>query len=261
MQGIVTATGVPGNTNACVFGENPRMAELPPPSEIGTADGIAWHLWTPDPAQFTGPRPGVVVCHGAGSCKENHSDFAVMAASKGWVALAFDARGHGETEPGLDDRAVADVIAMVDLLRARADVDSARVIVRGSSMGGALALYAACSSMEVAGAIAVCPAPEQGLLMGLKAGAFEIRVADLPAIERWIAQHALIEEIPDLTGRPLLLIHAEGDEQVPIDHSRALYAAAGEPKRLIEVPGGDHRSTQHDPALQAEGLDWVEERI
>lgn len=237
------------------------MPETPPPSEIGSADGIAWHLWTPDPAQFTGARPGVVVCHGAGSCKENHSDFAVLAASKGWVALAFDARGHGETEPGLDDHAVADVVAMVELLRARADVDPARVIVRGSSMGGALALYAACSSMEVAGAIAVCPAPEQGLLMGLKAGAFEIRVADLPAIERWIEQHALIEEISDLAGRPLLLLHAEGDEQVPIAHSRALYEAAGEPKRLIEVPGGDHRSLQHDPDLQAESLEWVGERI
>jgi hypothetical protein len=237
------------------------MPETPPPSEIGSADGIAWHLWTPDPAQFTGARPGVVVCHGAGSCKENHSDFAVLAASMGWVALAFDARGHGETEPGLDDHAVADVVAMVELLRARADVDPARVIVRGSSMGGALALYAACSSMEVAGAIAVCPAPEQGLLMGLKAGAFEIRVADLPAIERWIEQHALIEEISDLAGRPLLLLHAEGDEQVPIAHSRALYEAAGEPKRLIEVPGGDHRSLQHDPDLQAESLEWVGERI
>jgi len=237
------------------------MPETPPPSEIGSADGIAWHLWTPDPTQFTGARPGVVVCHGAGSCKENHSDFAVLAASMGWVALAFDARGHGDTQPGLDDQAVADVVAMVELLRARADVDPARVIVRGSSMGGALALYASCSSLEVAGAIAVCPAPEQGLLMGLKAGAFEIRVADLPAIERWIEQHTLIEEIPDLTGRPLLLIHAEGDEQVPIDHSRALYAAADEPKRLIEVPGGDHRSTQHDPDLQAESLEWVGERI
>ena len=237
------------------------MPETPPPSEIGSADGIAWHLWTPDPAQFTGARPGVVVCHGAGSCKENHSDFAVLAASMGWVALAFDARGHGETEPGLDDQAVADVVAMVELLRAQANVDPARVIVRGSSMGGALALYAACSSMEVAGAIAVCPAPEQGLLMGLKAGAFEIRVADLPAIERWIEQHALIEEISDLAGRPLLLLHAEGDEQVPIAHSRALYEAAGEPKRLIEVPGGDHRSTQHDPDLQAESLEWVGERI
>ncbi|MFM9043930.1 MAG: alpha/beta hydrolase [bacterium] len=237
------------------------MSEPSPPNEVGTTDGIAWHLWTPDPAQFTGARPGVVVCHGAGSCKENHADFAVMAASKGWVALAFDARGHGQTEPGLDDKAVPDVVRMVELLRGRPDVDPARVIVRGSSMGGALALYGACSSMEVAGAIAVCPAPEQGLLMGLKAGAFEIRVADLPSIERWIERHALIEEISDLAGRPLLLLHAEGDEQVPIAHSRALYEAAEEPKRLIEVPGGDHRSIQHDPALQAESLDWVARQL
>ena len=45
-------------------------------------------------------------------------------------------------------------------------------------------------------------------------------------------------------------MHAEGDEQVPISVSRELHAAAPG-SRLIAVPGGHHRSIQHDPELTA----------
>jgi fermentation-respiration switch protein FrsA (DUF1100 family) len=51
-------------------------------------------------------------------------------------------------------------------------------------------------------------------------------------------------------GERLLLMHAEGDEQVPISVSRELHAAAPG-SRLIAVPGGHHRSIQHDAELTA----------
>jgi uncharacterized protein len=44
-------------------------------------------------------------------------------------------------------------------------------------------------------------------------------------------------------------MHAEGDEAVPVEHSRALHAAAPA-SRLEVVPGGHHRSVQHDAELQ-----------
>jgi pimeloyl-ACP methyl ester carboxylesterase len=47
-----------------------------------------------------------------------------------------------------------------------------------------------------------------------------------------------------------MLQHAEGDEVVPVILSRALHDAA-RGSRFIEVPGGHHRSVQHDPELQA----------
>ena len=65
--------------------------------------------------------------------------------------------------------------------------------------------------------------------------------------------------VADLTTPPprcrprtaLLLLHAQGDEQVPYTISEELHAAAGEPKRLLVIPGGHHRSIQHDLELQA----------
>ncbi len=56
----------------------------------------------------------------------------------------------------------------------------------------------------------------------------------------------------------LLLLHAEGDEQVPYTISQELFEAAAEPKRLLVMPGGHHRSIQHDLELQTEALRFVE---
>ncbi len=53
-------------------------------------------------------------------------------------------------------------------------------------------------------------------------------------------------------------MHARGDEQVPYTVSEELYAAAAEPKRLLMVPGGHHRSLQHDVEMQNESLRFLE---
>ena len=58
---------------------------------------------------------------------------------------------------------------------------------------------------------------------------------------------------------PMLLMHAEGDEQVPVEHSVALHRAARMArKRLIALPGGHHRSIQHDAELQGEALRFID---
>jgi pimeloyl-ACP methyl ester carboxylesterase len=55
---------------------------------------------------------------------------------------------------------------------------------------------------------------------------------------------------------PLLLLHAEGDEVVPVELSRALHEAAPASK-LVVVPGGHHRSIQHDAELQGESVRFL----
>jgi pimeloyl-ACP methyl ester carboxylesterase len=57
---------------------------------------------------------------------------------------------------------------------------------------------------------------------------------------------------------PLLLLHAEGDERVPAAHSRELArrSPAGQTE-LVIVPGGHHRSVQHDAELQGHALRWL----
>jgi len=223
----------------------------------GREQGLAYEVWLPagDP-----PWPGVVILHGAGSRKENHGDFARLAANSGWAALVYDQRGHGESEGEMTPAAFGDAGRMARLLAAENGVDSNRIVARGSSMGGCVAIHAAATSGAVAGAIAICPAPERVLLQGLRKGDFDMR-ADASALEPWLEEHDLRDAVELIGAKPLVLLHAQGDEQIPADHSQELYHRAAEPKKLVLAPGGHHRSIQHDAELQSVALRWIERAL
>jgi len=83
--------------------------------------------------------------------------------------------------------------------------------------------------------------------------------ADREALLGWLPTVDLTAAAASLGPRTaLLLLHAQGDEQVPYTVSEELYAAAGQPKRVLILPGGHHRSLQHDRELQAESLKFIE---
>jgi uncharacterized protein len=237
---------------------------LQPPSETGTLAGIAWCLWTPP---GDGPFPAVMVMHGAGSRKENHADYARAAVASGFVALTFDNRGHGATEGDLDPSVVDDLRLLAEWLAARPQVDRERVAARGSSMGGLMAIHAAAASDRVAAVVAICPAAEWMLAEDVRAIAdgkpprpdsalSEMRI-DAPALAGWLESSDVGEAVQRMGAKPLLLIHARGDEVVPYTHSQKLYDLAEEPKKLLLLEGGDHRSAQHDAELQGESLRWL----
>jgi uncharacterized protein len=216
----------------------------PAPPQLGTHDGLSYALFLPErPAQV-----GVVILHGAGSAKESHFDFARGCRDEGMAALAYDARGHGRSDGAFGPGAIDDVLAMAALLRQHAP----RLALRGSSMGGFQAIHAAASADPALSAVvAVCPAPEEILLRGLRSGEIRRFECDLPATELWLESIDIYDAVARLGPQTaLLLLHARGDEQIPYTVSEDLHARAREPKRLLVLPGGHHRSLQHDLELQ-----------
>src|SRR5439155_13286790 len=127
---------------------------LPARPSLGEHDGLAYALFLPAEEP---PRAGIVICHGAGSAKESHFDFARTARDRGLAALAYDARGHGRSEGALGPGMAGDALAMCDLLR---DRGVPGIALRGSSLGGFTAIMAAAASHGTVGAVAaLCPAP------------------------------------------------------------------------------------------------------
>jgi pimeloyl-ACP methyl ester carboxylesterase len=234
----------------------PRPVTVDLPSEIGVHDGLAYSLWLPNARSGNDKPCGVVVLHGAGSCKENHHDFARAALCAGLGAIAFDQRGHGASPGPMDARALDDVARMADFLRERLGDPTAPIALRGSSMGGYLSLVSAADA-NASAVVAICPAGADGLRRGLAEGRFSFE-ADTAALGAFLAAHDEREAIASLKV-PVLLLHAEGDEQVPVEHSRELAALTRSPRsRLIAVPGGHHRSVQHDPDLRAVSIRFIE---
>ena len=96
-------------------------------------------------------------------------------------------------------------------------VDASRVCARGSSLGGFVAIHAAATSDAIAGAIAICPAAEEPAARGdPRAGGWRWRL-DETALVPWLEEHDLRDAVGLMGGKPLILLHAAGD-----DRSRAL---------------------------------------
>jgi uncharacterized protein len=228
------------------------MKHAPPaPPEIGVHDGLSYALFLPEEQ----PTAGVVILHGAGSAKESHFDFARMCRESGLAALAYDARGHGRSEGEWGPAAIDDALAMCGLLRQHAP----EVALRGSSLGGFCAIHTAARDDRICAVVAICPAPEDLLLRGLRSGELRDFRVDVPATKQWLESVDLYRAVAELgedTG--LLLLHARGDEQVPYTISEELHEAAHEPKRLLILPGGHHRSLQHDGEIQAVSRKFIE---
>jgi pimeloyl-ACP methyl ester carboxylesterase len=213
-----------------------RTAHPQPPGASGVRDGLAYDLFLPDRE----PLAGLVIVHGADSSRLSHLDFARRCAAHGIAAVAFDLRGHGESAGALDGRVVDDVATIAALL------PPAPLAVRGSSMGGYLALVAG-AALGAAAVVAICPATGAGLERGLRERRFGF-AADPPSLRALLGANDAAAAATAL-GERLLLMHAEGDEVVPVTVSRELHAGAPG-SRLVAVPGGHHRSVQHDPELQ-----------
>jgi uncharacterized protein len=237
-----------------------RTVNPPRPAHTGRHDGLAYSVWLPSEP----PRGGVVVLHGAGSCKESHHDYARVLIAAGLAAVTFDQRGHGESDGPMDGRVIEDVVSMAGVLRdacaaAMPDGGAVPLALRGSSMGGHLAILAA-PAVGARAVVAICPASGEGLRRGLGAGTLNFD-ADAPAVDSLLASHDLNAEVEALEI-PVLLLHAAGDEQVPVEHSRELAKGLRSPaSRLIVLPGGHHRSIQHDSEMQAVTVKFLERAL
>ena len=233
------------------------------------SDGLtlAGHLYLPGGQP---PYPAVVVCHGLISRKDNHAEFARFLQERGLAALAFDFRGHGESQGCLDAEALHDISAAIAYLRGRPEVDADRLAIRGSSMGGHYAIHAGAAYPALKAVVAICPSSEADLERGIFNVEFWHSISDvegaklclvLPDYLSYLRQHDIFAAVSKISPRALFLIHCQDDEIIPHQNSQRLYELAGQPKKLLLLEGGDHRTAQHDPAVHTVIVDWLREQL
>ena len=240
-------TGVP----ICLF--SAREKGLPPDLRLNALLYVP-----PETACHPGPAPGLVVGHGAGSRAANHADFCLEACRRGFVVLAPDLRGHGDSEGCGDGPLENDVLAAVELLRHHPAVDPAVICYRGSSMGGFYGLKASPRA-GFAAMVLVCPAGEDVLLAALQDDAGAVA-----GPTRWDSSkmQAYFERqdsraLAALVDCPVLLVHARPDTQVPLSHSLLLAGHLRTTTTLLALESGHHSSAQHDPAVHEYALAWL----
>jgi len=213
----------------------------PAPSAVGlptaepvaftTTDGLRLEGWFV-PAQSPPSGDTVIVFNGNAGNRGHRAGLATAFARRGIACLLFDYRGYGgnpglPSERGLTEDARAARAAVAD----RPDVDPARIVYFGESLGAAVAARLA---VEHPPAALILRSPFSSLA---DVGAYHYPV--LPV--RWLLRDRYpVAEIVAQVKVPLLVVAGEDDRIVPPSASEAVFEAAAGPKRLHVVPGADH---------------------
>ncbi|MGH8147014.1 MAG: alpha/beta fold hydrolase [Rhodanobacteraceae bacterium] len=106
-------------------------------SHVGTADGLNLAVETRGPAD----APPLLFAHGFGQGRRVWACVAAAIAAQGWRTIAFDARGHGDSDHASDGAYRLEQF-VDDLVGVAAALEQPPVLV-GHSMGGLLGLVAA----------------------------------------------------------------------------------------------------------------------
>lgn len=226
---------------------------------------LAGQFYCPDARRFAPPYPAIVICHGLGSRKERHGEFAESLSARGFAALAIDLRGHGESEGALDGNEVLDLEVAARYLAARPEVDASRLGVRGSSLGGYYAIQAGARFPVFRAVVAICPATGPGLRSALLEQGTPSTIDDqglyarlrIPEYLDYLDNTDVFESVSRISPRAIFIVHARGDETIPYQVSEALYSRACEPKRLLLLEGGSHTSAQHDKKVHETVITWL----
>ena len=232
----------------------PAASVLPGAEDVtfDTADGLRLAGWfvpaTPGgPADRVGrARPAVLVCNGNGGDRSMRAPLAAALSRMGLAVLLFDYRGYGgnpghPTEEGL----AADARAALGYLAGRPEVDPERVIYFGESLGAAVALRLATERP-----------PAALVLRSPFASLAEVGRRHYPVLPVSLLLRDRYDSAA-LAGRldaPLLVVAGGRDQIVPASHSRRLFDAAPQPKRLVVLDGADHNDDEllAGPRLLAE---------
>jgi uncharacterized protein len=197
---------------------------------IGTGDGERLHGWWV-PAGGGPASAHVLLFHGNAGNVGDRVLHASLLAAAGLDVLLFDYRGYGRsTGRPAEAGTYHDAHAAREALLSRPGVDPARVVYLGESLGGAVAL-----------ALAVEHPPAALVLMSTFTSVRDMARRHYPVIPPALVPDAYpsLRRIADLRA-PLLVIHGDRDEIVPLLHGEALFEAASEPKRLHVVEGAGH---------------------
>ncbi len=176
---------------------------------------------------------------------------ARFLVDRGCNVLMFDFRNSGRSEGELTSVGqfeVRDLLGAVDFIKTQPDLNR-QIVLMGYSMGAATAILAGAREPTVAAVIADAPFADlkSYLMANLSVWtdlppvpfnlAFLIVVPPLTGLEAETVSP--VKEVHNFNGRPLFLIHGEGDTDIPIANSEAIQKAY--PKaRLWRVPEAKH---------------------
>ena len=189
-------------------------------------DGVRLHGWL-----VRGRLPTTVLwCHGnAGNISHRVAKLQLFARELGVGVFLFDYRGFGRSEGAPTEAGLVRDTAAARQAMIREGADPSRLVYFGESLGAAPAIDLALAAPPLA---LVLEAP----FTSIAAMAHQVLPgAGVLMKTRWDS----LSKIPRVRA-PLLVLHGDVDEVIPIAQGRELFAAARTSKAFVGVKGARH---------------------
>jgi fermentation-respiration switch protein FrsA (DUF1100 family) len=212
-----------------------HMIPTPPAPEIKTPPIERWWLetssgkveaWYLPPAAAEKPAPAVVFGHGNGELIDDWPNELGRFPEMGVGLLLVEYPGYGRSAGSPSQESIAEAFLLAyDRLAARSDVDPARIVLFGRSLGGGAVCDLAMKRPSAALILMSCFESVSAFAVRYLAPAFLIRdpFDNLSAVRRYPG--------------PVLIVHGRFDEVVPFGHGQALFAAAQDGKMIVYAAG------------------------
>jgi fermentation-respiration switch protein FrsA (DUF1100 family) len=199
---------------------------------VTTEDGIKLHGWF---APAESAKATLVLSHGNGGNLSHRYLLMRSLLQHHFNVLMYDYRGYGRSEGTPSEEGLyRDGRAFYDYVLTLPEVDSQRVVLWGTSLGGAIAVDVA-THRSAAGLI----------LESTFSSAKDIAGTVYPFLPVQFflrTKFNSVEKIRTLNVS-ILMMHGDRDTIIPLRLGRKLYNAANEPKEFYEIPDADHNDT------------------
>jgi fermentation-respiration switch protein FrsA (DUF1100 family) len=227
-----------------------------PPTNYGLLGVVERVLDRPDDARVVGwygraapGRPTVLYFHGNAGNLASRSERVRKYTARGFGIFMLSYRGYSGSTGSPTERAnVADAILAYDALR-KDGIAPEDIILYGESLGSGVAVQVAAEK-PVGGVVLDAPYTS---IVDVAAGAYPF----LPVRPFMFDRYETMRHLREVKA-PLLIVHGEDDEVIPVEMGRAVYAAANSPKEIVTFPGAGH-SDHHLHGSTEEIFRWIEE--
>jgi pimeloyl-ACP methyl ester carboxylesterase len=216
-----------------------------------------------------GPAPLVLLLPGMDMYKEDWTRVAQEHyLPRGFAVLAVDGPGQGETATGglgvVGDNYERAIVALIDAMAAKPEIDAERIGLWGVSMGSYWGLRTAAIEPRLkAAATAMGCYGSMDIIFGRAQPGFKANYmrmsgyADEDRFDAEVASQMSVAAVADQIACPVLMSYGEFDELSTLEETRALFAMLGEPKRLVVYEQEFHALGGVGAELIRSAADWL----
>lgn len=214
-----------------------------------TPDSVTLHGWL---IRSSTPKKGTIIFfHDYAEKVSDRTGNTLWLKDAGYDIFAFDYRGSGRSDGSPTSAGIRiDIAAAIERALMLEDVKKGPVFILGQGLGGALAVYALANS------------PDKDSISGLIidssfASREDLRLEKQKTISIERPYRDLLPDVADdlydpvrwiheISPVPVMIIHADSDEVIPLRSGLKLYDRAKKPKELLIADGKIHAEALAD---------------